>query len=582
MEISDHGTVALMALLLIFPAAMFLFGSMKAARAAALLTFIVALYGPEGAFFKFPLVPHLGKENLHYVVMIVAALTFAGPKFLKNAPGFGPEIVLFLSVFTALATANTNPEPLSYGSWITITLPGLNFKDGMSLGLTDMLVMAIPFMLGRTLVTDREDLRMVLKALVGVMLTYTLWIYIELKMSPLMNVWLYGYFAHTEFSQVFRWGGYRPMVFMQHGLALSLLVCHACIVIAAAKRAGFDLFKSIKTTHLLWFMLVTLVLCKSSGSIVYALVLVPLILKAPMMVTARLAQVLAVAAVVYPYLRAQDLVPVDQLVEFANNLSTDRALSLKFRFDNEALLLEKAQQKLWWGWGGYGRNSIYHEEMGKETTIADGAWIIIVGIRGVVCMVLELGVPAYAAVVAVGRLKKIPHEQDRWLMLGLICMLALGIFDLIPNGLFSHYPFFVAGAVYGLARGLTSPRALRAARSSGGVSVEAPRRRKKKKRGRRNGGNGGYASQHTPPPMWPHPPTYTHVPPPPVANPSVAEQDELFADAPSDTSGVHPGPLPDDHLFVSEDHGDPPDYPDDAETIVPTGPKGPKGGGRSD
>ncbi|MEO1338965.1 MAG: hypothetical protein AAFV29_25200, partial [Myxococcota bacterium] len=353
------------------------------------------------------------------------------------------------------------------------------------MGLADVLKMAVPFMVGRCLLDSREDLRLMIKAFIGIMLVYNLWIFVELKMSPQMNVWLYGYFAHTEFSQVYRWGGYRPMVFMSHGLALSLLVCHACTILAAARRGGFEFYEKVSTQRLMWGMVVVLVLCKSSGSIFYALVVMPFLLRWSLGASIRLAQVLAVLAVVYPYLRSQDLIPVEDLVNLATNLSAERAQSLEFRFDNEGQLLVKAQEKLWFGWGSYGRNSIYDDEMGREIVIADGAWIILLGIRGVVGMVMEMGVPAYAAFVSAGRIKRIPNEQDQWLLMGVVLMLAIGLFDLIPNGLFNHYPYFVAGAVYGLSGGMTTPQAIRAAKAeAGGVPVEPSGKRKKRKRRR--------------------------------------------------------------------------------------------------
>ena len=566
MELSFHGPIPLMALLMLFPLSMVLFGTMKPAKAMALIAFGAVLYGPEGAYYKFPLFPHLTKENLPYIFGGLAAVMFAGPKFFRKMPGLGPELILFLAVFTAIITARQNQEPLTYGGWMTITLPGMDFKDAMAMGLEDVMKMAVPFMVARAIFEDRDDLRMLLKAFVGMLMVYSLWIFIELKMSPQMNIWVYGYFAHSEFSQVYRWGGYRPMVFMGHGLALSLLVCHACLILAACKRAGVELFDKYKTKHLLWFMLVLLVLCKSSGSIFYALILVPLLLRSSIGTTSRVAQILAALVILYPFLRSQDLVPVDSLINAATNLSKERAASLAFRFENEGQLLVKAQEKLWFGWGSYGRNSIYESEMGRETVIADGAWIIFLGMRGFVGLFLEMGIPVLSVLYAGRKLKKIPHEEDRWMMLGLMCVLGLGLFDLIPNGLFNHYPYFIAGALYGLAQGLTSPKALRAARGTGGHPIDSGKRKKKKKRKKGQ-------------PL--HPPgVYIPQPPPPgtptawstLDPPSVAAQDRLFEQE-------RAAPHVEDALF--EDQVEP--GPDDAPTIILSGHRrGPGNGDKSE
>ncbi|MFM7428604.1 MAG: hypothetical protein ACKO1F_01760, partial [Flammeovirgaceae bacterium] len=55
--------------------------------------------------------------------------------------------------------------------------------------------------------------------------------------------------------------------------------------------------------------------------------------------------------------------------------------SLQFRFDNEAILAEKARQRIFLGWGGYGRNLIF-DESGGLSTVVDSVWIITFGTRG--------------------------------------------------------------------------------------------------------------------------------------------------------------------------------------------------------
>ena len=51
-----------------------------------------------------------------------------------------------------------------------------------------------------------------------------------------------------------------------------------------------------------------------------------------------------------------DVVPVGPMLGVARELVPDRARSLALRFNNEALLLERALEKPTFGWGGFGRN----------------------------------------------------------------------------------------------------------------------------------------------------------------------------------------------------------------------------------
>jgi hypothetical protein len=43
-----------------------------------------------------------------------------------------------------------------------------------------------------------------------------------------LHTWVYGYFPHS-FAQQLRYGGYRPVVFMGHGLLVALFAAIALI-----------------------------------------------------------------------------------------------------------------------------------------------------------------------------------------------------------------------------------------------------------------------------------------------------------------------------------------------------------------
>jgi hypothetical protein len=45
------------------------------------------------------------------------------------------------------------------------------------------------------------------------------------------------------------------------------------------------------------------------------------------------------------------------------------------------------------------------------------------------------------------RLRKVPRDPDSELIAGLALIVAITAADLLPNGLFSNYPFFLAGAL---------------------------------------------------------------------------------------------------------------------------------------
>ena len=102
-----------------------------------------------------------------------------------------------------------------------------------------------------------------------------------------------------------------------------------------------------------------LVLCKSLGTLVYALVLVPLVRFGSFKLQLRIALLFAAIAVFYPILRTFDLVPTDYLYSAASVVDPDRAQSLDFRFEHEKALLDRASQRIVFGWGRFARSRLF-------------------------------------------------------------------------------------------------------------------------------------------------------------------------------------------------------------------------------
>jgi hypothetical protein len=120
---------------------------------------------------------------------------------------------------------------------------------------------------------------------------------------------------------------------------------------------------------------------------------------------------------------------------------------------NEDILLAKARERLLFGWGSYGRNMIY-DDGGKVISVTDGAWIVALGGQGIVGYVGMFGTLLIPVFLARKRLRAIRDAQDRMLVSGVAFTLAVVSVDLIPNGLFSNYPYLVAGALMGVTREL--------------------------------------------------------------------------------------------------------------------------------
>lgn len=445
----EYTPLALISLLSLIPLALYVAWTKRPSHAILIVAFFSTLFGPEGAFIKLPAVPPLDKTNLPFLVLtLVAAVKWRGA-MKRHRAWRGSDLLVLVAIVGGFVTWQTNTDALRYGGWRITTIKGLAFNDGLQYGFDELLSVAMPFVLGRVFFRGRREVVELLRFLAVSTIVQSAFLLIELRLSPTWHIWVYGYGAHSDFLQTIRWGGYRPMNFMAHGLALALFVCVGFLAAVILWKTDVPIRKW-RSKRVALALFVALVLCKSTGAIVFGAAFWFVLVRMKADRQALTALVIAAFVGLYPVLRAFDLLPTHDLIEIATDaFGADRAESLAFRFDNEELLLEKARERLWFGWGGHGRSSVYDDEMGKEISVADGHWIIVLGIRGVAGMVSTFGYLLIPLFVARRRLRHVVDERDRRLVAGLAVIVAMVTLDLVPNGLFATYPFLLAGALMG-------------------------------------------------------------------------------------------------------------------------------------
>jgi hypothetical protein len=443
--------IAYLALLLWLPISILAFLTMRPLRAAAFTILGAMLFLPEGVSFKYPYLPYLDKHNLPYLAVLVGALLRA-PRRVLALPRERWFILLTLALFAgAIATALTNRDTLRYGRLAVTVLPGLNIKDAFFTGITQALYHVLPFFLGLALVRSVDDLCDLLASFVVAGLFYVPFALIEVRLSPQFHYWAYGYHQHS-FLQTLRWGGYRPMVFMAHGLALArfFVVAMLSAVIIAPRRPSLG---PVPTRLAAVVLFATLVLCKSTGAIVYGLAALSVVTLGRARFRHAVAAVFAVVVLLYPVLRAADAIPVDRIVGAASAAGSDREQSLFFRFHNEEELLAKARQRMIFGWGEYNRSFLF-DDLGRPSSVTDGHWIVIVGIMGMVGFATTFGILLVPVFLVPRRARRIENRRDRALVAGVCLIVATIAVDLIPNGLWDGYPYLLGGALMSATRAL--------------------------------------------------------------------------------------------------------------------------------
>lgn len=414
------------------------------------------LFLPPLTSFDLPLIPPMDKVSIPNLSVLLIVLFALREKVSLWPRARSAQILVVGLVLCAVPTVLTNTDPIIFEVlrdadpilFMVDQLPGQSIRDIGSVLVAQVLTL-VPFLLARQFLSSDDGLRELLLALMVGALVYSIPSLLEVRLSPQINIFVYGFFQHS-FEQTMRAGGFRPIVFLEHGLWLALFVCTGLMAAAAMTRNApvIDRWKIFLLTA---YLAVLLVLCKSLASLAYGIVLTPIILFAPLRWQIRLAAFFAFVAVTYPMLRNFHLVPLDLILAKAELISVERAHSLSFRFENEEQLLDRAAEKPLFGWGGWGRSLIRHEETGQILTIPDGRWIIVFGTFGWLGYICEMGLLALPLVLMLFVLRKhgqtgvSPYAPPLCLILGITMM------DMLLNATLTPLTWMTAGAILGYA-----------------------------------------------------------------------------------------------------------------------------------
>lgn len=402
---------------------------------------------PPPAAFDFPLLPPLSKHSIPALVAFVMVLTMYGFRRSLLPDSMLGRVLMLTFLLSPIITVADNTEPVIWGE---LVLPGLGVADALALSITQFLIF-IPFVLARQYLTDAQSQRQVLIVLMFAGLAYTPLMLVEIRLSPQLNLWIYGYFQHS-FLQTIRFGGFRPMVFLYHGIWLAFFGMLALTAAAAL----FKFEKKHKTLLAVATVYLGLVLfmCKSLGALIFAVFLLPVVLLFGVRTQLKVAALLALLAIGYPMLKAVNLIPEDRLLAAAESIEADRANSLRFRFYNEDILLERAYEKPIFGWGSWGRELIYNDANGALESVSDGRWIIVFGKYGWVGFLAEFGLMVLPIFLMWREMLRRKADEISPYIGPLTLMLGVNAVELVPNATLTPVTWLLSGALMGYAESL--------------------------------------------------------------------------------------------------------------------------------
>jgi len=417
----------------------------KAKRAIFMAITLAILLLPNGFSFDLPLIPPIDRISLTSLTL-AAVLFFTGRRFKLFPEGLPTKIIIGYLI-SIVISCMSNPDGILIGSRY---LQGLTYYDAISETIRTILAL-MPFFLGRAFLNDVKDNEWIFKLLVIFALFYSIPMLGEVRLAPLLHYWVYG-FSAVDFFQQMRGDGFRPTVFFGHGLGLAFWMT-TCIIAALALRKNKVRIAGFSATQVIIYLMVVLVLSKTVSALVYVFLAMFLIFKFYPRKQIKWSLILVAIVMIYPVTKTFGLFPDRAIVSNIQQYSPARAESLDFRFKNEDILLNRALQKPFFGWSGWGRARVYNK-YGDSVSVTDGKWIIELGNNGAVGFIFSYALFFITLLYALKNINNIDNPRDKVYFASLAIILAICVIDSIPNTGMVAMHLLLAGALLGQAEAL--------------------------------------------------------------------------------------------------------------------------------
>ncbi|MBO9574369.1 MAG: hypothetical protein J7494_01400 [Sphingobium sp.] len=399
----------------------------------------------EAASFDYKGVPALDKNSIPNLAAFVLAFLLAGRGGFRWPRSMTVNVLMVCFILSPFLTSLGNTDPIALGA---AYLPAMDLYTAFSLSAANAITL-LPFILGAAMLRDEASHRELLLVFALAALAYSLPVLAEIRLSPFIGGKLYGVGTVEYFLQQMRGGGFRAMVFVGHGLLVSTFLGLSVVAAAGLWRAGRRVW-FLPAGLCAAYLFVVLLLNKSVGPTILTIMMVGLLtlLKPRRFFT--VAFVIAAMVMTYPFLRANQLIPVEKITSLASSVSEDRAESADFRFRNEQLLLDRANARPLLGWGTFGRNRVFSFDGGDRTSdvaVTDGTWIIALGQYGWFGYFSLFGLLCYP----LWHMFRVRRRISSPISAALAAMLLFSLLDLVPNSSLRPITWLIVGALSSLA-----------------------------------------------------------------------------------------------------------------------------------
>lgn len=332
------------------------------------------------------------------------------------ATSFGIMLAVFIFDFRRLLTFRPKWVDIPMIIWLIVPvgasltneLPvNSRLYDGLSESLAQVILWGFPYFLGRIYFTKWTEIKELALGIIISGLVYSPLILLEMWQSPQLHRWVYGYHQHL-FGQTQRFGFWRPMVFMEHGLMVAFWIMSVAVLSiwmwqsGTIKQLEFKrLNVAIPMKYVAAFFGMLTVMMVSVNAWLWLSTGLTVLFLSKRFNTRWITILFLLAIPTYVTLQASGVWPSELTVDFATGLlGAERAQSLEYRYFNEEFLTARAREQPIFGWAGWNRQHVSNE-WGWHT-VADSLWVIFFGKFGAVglaSLIMTILLPAIIFVV---------------------------------------------------------------------------------------------------------------------------------------------------------------------------------------
>ena len=405
--------------------------------------------------FDLPLVPNYTKMSATCYAIILGALILDPKSRLLNFKPMWIDIPIVLWCLSPFFTSLSNGIGDDGG-----------FYDGASALVGRTISDALPYLIGRLYFQNPDDAKeLCLGFIVGGLVYVPLCLY-ESKFSPQLHAMVYGMRPFWDFAQAYRWGGWRPSVFLAHGLATGIWMATAtAMTIWMWRTRAIERVFGVPIVWAVPVLLITTILCRSTGAILLLMVMLTCMFCVKSLGSKVLLQLLLFGLPLYLIARATG---VFDGVAFCEALRTlplmeHRGASLEFRLVHEnAIIAHTAGERPLLGWGGWGRAFDVRVEEYDMMAVSDSLWIIAFGQNGWFGLIAMYSLYLLPPILLLVKMTPAQWSDKRYASVtGLAMVTVIYAADSFLNAM--DNPVFVVtiGAVAGMAATLSRKRAVK-------------------------------------------------------------------------------------------------------------------------